>query len=120
MEVIWKKADWPNFTYNTEGIQDALYRYAAEANSLAGRLASVAEAKKTEALIDLMVTEAIRTSQIEGEQYDRDDIRSSIRNQLGFVSVPEPVRDPRANGISALMISARQIVRRAINRKAVI
>jgi len=108
MEVIWKKADWPNFTYKTDRIQDTLYRYAAEANSLAGRLAGVAEAKKTEALIDLMVTEAIRTSQIEGEQYDRDDIRSSIRNQLGFVSVPEPVRDPRANGISALMISARQ------------
>ena len=108
MEAIWKKADWPHFTYNTDGIQDALYRYAAEANSLAGRLAGVAEDKKTEALVDLMVTEAIRTSQIEGEQYDRDDIRSSIRNQLGYVSVPEPVRDPRANGISALMISARQ------------
>lgn len=117
MEVIWKRPDWPNFTYNTEGVQDALYRYAAEANSLAGRLAGVDEAEKTEALIDLMVTEAIRTSQIEGEQYDREDIRSSIRNQLGFVSTPEPVRDPRANGISALMISARQAFREPLTAK---
>lgn len=108
MEVIWKNTDWPNFTYTTEDIQDALYKYAAEANSLAGRLAGVGESKKSEALIDLMVTEAIRTSQIEGEKYDRDDIRSSIRNQLGFTSTPEPVRDPRANGIAALMIAARQ------------
>lgn len=111
MEAIWKHAEWPHFTYQTDALQDVLYKYAAEANALAGRLAGIAEEDKSEALIDLMVTEAIRTSQIEGEHYDRDDVRSSIRNQLGLVSVPEPVRDPRANGISALMISARETFR---------
>ncbi len=111
MEYLWKHPDWPRFTYQTDALQDVLYKYAAEANALAGRLAGVDEEEKSEALIDLMVTEAIRTSQIEGEHYDRDDVRSSIRNQLGIVSVPEPVRDPRANGISALMISAREVFR---------
>lgn len=111
MEAIWKHAEWPHFTYQTDALQDVLYKYAAEANALSGRLAGIAEEYKSEALIDLMVTEAIRTSQIEGEHYDRDDVRSSIRNQLGLVSVPEPVRDPRANGISALMISVRETFR---------
>lgn len=111
MEYIWKHPQWPHFTYQTAALQDVLYQYAAEANALAGRLAGVNEEEKKEALIDLMVTEAIRTSQIEGEHYDRDDVRSSIRNQLGLVSVPEPVRDPRANGIAALMISAREVFR---------
>lgn len=108
MEYIWKHPDWPEFTYQTDALQDVLYQYAAEANALAGRLAGVDEEEKSEALIDLMVTEAIRTSQIEGEHYDRDDVRSSIRNQLGLAKIPEPVRDPRANGISSLMISARE------------
>lgn len=108
MKYIWEHPDWPRFTYQTDALQGVLYQYAAEANALAGRLAGVDEEAKSEALIDLMVTEAIRTSQIEGEQYDRDDVRSSIRNQLGMVNAPEPVRDPRANGISALMISARE------------
>lgn len=108
MDVIWKHPDWPRFTYRTEGLQETLYAYAAEANALAGRLIGVGEDEKSDALIDLMVTEAVRTSQIEGEHFDRDDVRSSIRNQLGLVSVPEPVRDPRANGIAALMISARR------------
>jgi len=109
MEFIWNHPDWPAFSYQTNTLQDVLYPYAAEANALAGRLAGVREEEKSEALIDLMVTEAIRSSQIEGEHYDRDDVRSSIRNQLGLVSVPEPVRDPRANGIAALMISARDV-----------
>lgn len=111
MDAIWKHTDWPHFTYQSDALQGVLYKYVAEANALAGRLAGVDEDEKSEALIDLMVTEAIRTSQIEGEHYDRDDVRSSIRNQLGLVSVPEPVRDPRANGISALMISAREVFR---------
>jgi len=109
MEYIWKNPGWPAFTYQTDALQDVLYKYAAAANALAGRLAGLNEDEKSEALIDLMVTEAIRTSQIEGEHYDRDDVRSSIRNQLGLVSVPEPVRDPRANGIAALMIAARDV-----------
>lgn len=114
MTPIWKRAEWPQFTYDTGPLQGLLYAYAAEANALAGRLAGVAEDEKSEALVDLMVTEAIRTSQIEGEHYDRDDVRSSIRNQLGLVSVPEPVRDPRANGIAALMVSARQTFRESL------
>lgn len=117
MEAIWKHANWPHFNYQTDSIQDTLYTYVAEANTLSGRLAGVNEAEKREALIDLMVTEAIRTSQIEGEHYDRDDVRSSIRNQLGLASLPEPVRDPRANGISALMISAREAFNRPLTEK---
>jgi Fic family protein len=61
-------------------MQDVLYKYVAEANTLAGRLAGVDEEEQSEALIDLMATEAIRTSRIEGEHCDRDDVRSSIRN----------------------------------------
>ena len=108
MEYIWKHPDWPHFIYRMDAFQDVLYKYAVEANSLAGRLAGVNEEEKSDALIDSMVTEAIRTSQIEGEHYDRDDVRSSIRNQLGLVGVPEPVRNPRANGIASLMIAARE------------
>lgn len=108
MNPIWKLAEWPQFSYETKGLEDILYTYAAQANALAGRLDGVEESQRQMALIDLMVMEAIKTSQIEGEHYDRDDVRSSIRNQLGLVSTPEPVRDPRANGIAALMISARE------------
>lgn len=107
-KYIWEHPDWPNFVYRTDECQQALYQYAREAGALIGNVAHLQEEDKTAALIDLMVAEAVRTSQIEGENLDRQDVRSSIRNQLGLNPIPEPVRDPRANGISALMISARQ------------
>ena len=117
METIWQQPNWPQFSYQTDILQDTLYRYAAEANALAGRLAGLDSENKSEVLIDLMVIEAIRTSQIEGEHYDQEDVRSSLRNQLGLASVPEHVRDPRANGISALMISTREALHEPLTEK---
>ena len=68
---------------------------------------SICAIVKTGVQIDLIVSEAVKTSQIEGESYDREDVRSSIRNQLGLNVPPAAVRDPRANGVAALMISVR-------------
>lgn len=107
VEYIWQRKQWPNFTWNSEAVERDAYAYAMEASSLAGEIKHLAEGKKTDALIDLMVSEAVKTSQIEGENFDREDVRSSIRNQLGLTATPETVRDPRANGVAALMISVR-------------
>ena len=54
-----------------------------------------------------MVSEAIKTSEIEGEYLNRDDVRSSIRNCLGLSNPPERVGNVKAEGISALMVSVR-------------
>lgn len=108
MTYIWERDGWPRLHFDLQGVQGALYRYAAEANTLKGSVARLDDSEQTEALIDLMVSEAIKTSAIEGELLDRSDVRSSIRNQLGLNPIPEPVGDPRANGIAALMISVRE------------
>jgi|TARA_B100000315_G_scaffold257169_1_gene305106 Fic family protein len=104
---IWQKADWPRFTWDTEAVDQYAYTYALEASSLVGEVKHLSKAEKSDALIDLMVSEAVKTSQIEGEKFDREDVRSSIRNQLGLSATPENVRDPNANGVAALMISVR-------------
>ena len=71
-----------------------------------GLLEGLPEAAKTEAIIDLMVAEAIKTSEIEGEYLSREDVLSSIRNNLGLEPSAQP-RDQRAEGISELMIDVR-------------
>ncbi len=107
MTYIWQRGEWPNFTWDNDAVDQNAYAYALEASSLVGEVTYLSETEKTDALIDLMVSEAVKTSQIEGENYDREDVRSSIRNQLGLNTTPETVRDPRANGVAALMISVR-------------
>ncbi len=71
-------------------------------------MSHLSEENKNDALIDIMVSEAIKTSQIEGEDLNRDDVHSSICNQLGLNTPPERVSDPRANGVAQLMLSVQQ------------
>lgn len=108
MQYIWEHSNWPDFTWNDASIEKQAYDYALEASRLVGEVQHLSEDQKTDALIDMMVSEAVKTSQIEGENFDRADVRSSIRNQLGLNKVAEAVRDPKANGIAALMISVRE------------
>jgi len=65
---------------------------------------------QTEAIIDMMVAEAIKTSEIEGEYLSRKDVLSSIRKNLGLGQPSEQVRDKRAEGAAALMIDVRNNV----------
>ena len=108
MKYNWQHPDWPNFTYDASQCADSLYQYAFEAGRLAGGIGQLNDALQYEAYIDLMVSEAINTSQIEGERLNREEVRSSIKNFLGLSNPPTRVIDPRAEGIAALMVDVRK------------
>jgi Fic family protein len=108
MRYIWQHEDWPHFTYDLSDLQDILYLYAKETSYLSGSLDQLPDTLQNETLIDLMISEAIKTSAIEGEKLDQDQVRFSIRNQLGLSQKQELVKDPRAVGIAQLMISVRK------------
>ncbi|MBF0367787.1 MAG: Fic family protein [Oligoflexia bacterium] len=108
MKYIWEKHDWPEFRVDTSKIQGVLYQYALETGALSGGLAQLPEEIQQEAMIDTMVVEALKTSIIEGESFNPEDVRSSILNQLGFTLSSTSIKDPRSIGIAQLMISVRE------------
>ncbi|MEI6948592.1 DUF4172 domain-containing protein [Paraflavisolibacter sp. H34] len=103
-----QQPDWPHFQYNLQALEDALFQFAEQAGYVSGLLEAMPEGTQTEALIDLMVAEAIKTSEIEGEYLSRQDVVSSIRNHLGLSPTPEPVRDRMAGGAGELMVDVRR------------
>ena len=107
LKYIWQCKDWPRFRWQDKALDQKIYEYMAGASRLVGEVKHLSEGQRTEAFIDLMISEAIKTSQIEGESFDRKDVRSSLRNQLGLSQALEVVKNPQANGVSALMISVR-------------
>lgn len=109
MTYIWQLPNWPTFTYSA-GVNAArqLYPYAQNIGRLNNQLTNISADLRLDAIIDLMVKEAITTSAIEGENLSMEDVRSSLKNHLGLTYPPEHVRDPRAQGISALMVSNYQ------------
>lgn len=65
----------------------------------------------------MMVSEAIKTSEIEGEYLSRKDVLSSIRKNLGLVSSPEYIQDKKAEGIGTLMIDVRNTYKEELTKE---
>jgi len=103
----WQQKDWPKFEYSLQSIEDELFLFAEKTGKVAGVLNALAESTQTEAVIDIMVSEAIKTSEIEGEYLSRKDVLSSIRKNLGLLTSPEYIADKKAVGIGELMIDVR-------------
>lgn len=108
MKFNWQQADWPNFRYDLSGTQETLMLLAEKFGHVSGLVKGLPENLQTETVINLMLSEALKTSEIEGELLSRHDVMSSIRNQLGLNIPSEQVRDKRASGIAELMFDARK------------
>lgn len=103
----WQQPDWPNFRYDISKSYEKLLSIAEKMGLISGKLEHLTENLQSEAIINLMVEEAVKTSEIEGEHISRLDIRSSIKNQLGLNKKTIPVHDKRAQGIAELLLDGR-------------
>ena len=108
MECNWQHKDWPNFTYSTEEVEAQLYEFSERAGKINALLEILPEETRLEAVIDLLVAEAMKTSEIEGEYLSRKDVMSSIKKNLGLLPIHQETSDKRAEGIAELMTDAQK------------
>ncbi len=107
VQYNWQQKDWLNFTYSLQGIESELFLFAEKTGKVSGILNALPEDTQMETVIEMMVSEGIKTSEIEGEYLSRKDVLSSIRKTLGLISGPEYIIDKKALGVGELMINVR-------------
>ncbi len=112
----WQLKRWPEFSFEDAQIEDQLFSFAERIGHVSGMLKAMPEEIQLESLIEIMVTEAIKTSEIEGEFLSRADVMSSIKNNLGF-KFREESKDKRIKGVSSLMLNVRKGFIEPLNEK---
>lgn len=103
----WQQKDWPDFAYETSKIEDRLNDFIRKSGRISGLVEGLTQVERDETLVEVMVNEAIKTSEIEGEYLSRQDVMSSIKRNLGFDGGQKQPRDQRAVGAAALMTAVR-------------
>jgi Fic family protein len=99
----WETPDWPKFSYAAPRLQKAEEQFLIGGGMFAGTVKHLGEADREQLTIDAISSEALKTSEIEGEVLDRASVQSSIKKQLGFASDPRRVK-PAEQGISEMMV----------------
>lgn len=101
----WQLKDWGQFTYDQEKIDEYATTFSEKVGISKGVLSVLSKEQRIQAMIDAMVLEAMKTSEIEGEYISRRDVLSSIKRNIGVSTSVDEVRDVRAKGISAMLVN---------------
>ncbi|MCX6315984.1 MAG: Fic family protein [Bacteroidetes bacterium] len=104
----WQQKDWLQFRFTLEVVEQELLTFMEKVGRVSGILEGLPEETKQDVIVDIILAEAIKTSQIEGEYPNRKDVLSSIRKNLGLLYDTENIRDKSAVGLGELMIDVRK------------
>lgn len=103
MKWNWQKNEWPQFNYKRSALADLEARFLRQSGVFLGALKHVSAADKDTLTVDLMSTEALKTSEIEGEILNRDSLQSSIRRNFGLDDNNHKI-PPAEQGIAEMMV----------------
>ena len=105
---LHQRKDWPNFILDNE----TLIPYVSKVRDLQGRLIGRMEGLgfelREEAVLETLTEDIVKTSAIEGEFLNPEEVRSSVARRLGFdiSGLPEVSRD--VEGVVEMMLDATQ------------
>ncbi|NDP21855.1 MAG: Fic family protein [Paludibacter sp.] len=107
MDYFWQHSEFPNFHFKIEEHINDFQEFATQLGEVNGLFVNVSETNKQEIILQVILSEALKTSEIEGEYFSREDIMSSLQKQLGIADYVTLSKDKRANAISELMLQVR-------------
>jgi Fic family protein len=99
----WQQHDWPNFSWDKVRLRQAEEHFLVGAGVFAGSLKHLSQSDQEQVTVEAISTEAVTTSEIEGEILDRASVQSSIRRQLGLAADSRRI-GPAEEGISEMMV----------------
>ncbi len=103
----WEHPDWPRFVIDEEAFAGRAEAFHRAAERLSGSVWAMNDECRSDTAIELMLSEAIATSAIEGEDLDRESVRSSLLAHFGKAVVGTNV-DPKADGAASLIVDTRR------------
>jgi Fic family protein len=105
-EYIHARPDWPKFRWDREALAKPLATVRHEQGRLLGRMESLGFQFRQEALLRTLTADVTKSSEIEGEKLDAEQVRSSIARRLGMDIGGLKAIDRNVEGIVEMMLDA--------------
>jgi Fic family protein len=105
---IHERTGWPGFRWDHARISPRLVDVRHRQGRLIGRMEGLGFQLRAEAVLDSLTEEVLKSSEIEGETLDRDQVRSSIARRLGLDIGGLTPADRDVEGVVEVMLDATQ------------
>jgi Fic family protein len=105
---IHELSDWPRFRWDHEVLAKPLAAVRHNQGRLIGRMEGLGFQLRDEAVLQSLTEEVLKSSEIEGEKLDREQVRSSIARRLGMDIGALAPTDRNVEGVVEMMLDATQ------------
>ena len=108
IDYIHELSDWPKFRWSEQKIAAQLAGVRHRQGRLIGRMEGLGFQLKAEAVLQTLTEEILKSSEIEGEILDKEQVRSSIARRLGMDIGGLTAADRNVEGVVEMMLDATQ------------
>jgi len=105
---IYDLKGWPRFRWNQQRVAERLVTVRHRQGRLIGRMESLGFALRAEATLQTLTEDVLKSSEIEGEALDKEQVRSSIARRLGMDIGALTPTDRHVEGVVEMMLDATQ------------
>ncbi len=103
---IWEKPDWPTLTWDNSTLAGLLAQVSRKQGRLLGKMEGLGFELRGEAHLQTLTEDVVKSSEIEGETLERDQVRSSIARRLGMDVAGLIPADRNVEGVVEMMLDA--------------
>ncbi len=105
-QYIYQAKDWPVFKWDTPQVTALLLDIRYQQGRLLGNMDSLGFQFRKESILETMIQEVVKSSEIEGEILDIQQVRSSVARRLGLDTAGLPKADREVEGVVDVMFDA--------------
>lgn len=105
---IYEQKEWPKFTWNQEKILTKLAEVKLSQGLLLGKMQTLGFKLREEATLNALTDDVLKSSEIEGEIFEKEQVRSSIARRLGIDIGGDVPVDRHIEGTVEMMLDATQ------------
>ena len=114
---LYNTKNWPVFEWNSEKLLPLLSYVRNRQGKLIGKMGALGFELRNEANLEILTQEIIKSTEIEGEFLDREQVRSSIARRLGLEIQGLVYSERNVDGIVDLMIDATKNYDQELNKE---
>lgn len=103
---IHEKTGWPNLTWDGDALASVLANVRHKQGRLLGKMEALGFDLRSEASLVVLTSEVVKSSAIEGEVLNPDEVRSSLARRLGLDTAGLPKAGRDVEGVVEMMLDA--------------
>ncbi|WP_264538137.1 Fic family protein [Flavobacterium sp. N1736] len=108
--------EWPNFNWDSSRILAKLAEVRYRQGKILGQMQALGFKLQEETMLQTLTLDVIKSSEIEGEILNHDQVRSSIARRLGIDIAGTVTSDRNVDGVVEMMLDATQNYQNELNK----